>query len=133
MKLDHELNKKILAAIEELSEPYVSLGDVTEKAGIPFDEKAVHHFEILADQDLVARSDGSKSMGVKVGGDGHISASKGISIRLTAEGHEYILAINKSVIWEKAKSKFGDLGMAAMKEGAKVLIQGLVAQRLQNP
>ena len=104
MKVDQEYLKLILNTFIESPRSFIWVADLMER-GIEMDDKFLFHIQILEDQDLIEALDKKSDLGYEItlGGEYRWQSRP---LRLTASGHEFVEAMNKSEIWEIIKAEF---------------------------
>jgi hypothetical protein len=108
MKRDMDLVRRILMDIEACPEADAQPGYLQLDFEGHSTEEVMYHVQLLGEAGLIETQDQSDLAGFRI-----------FPQRLTWQGHEFLDAIRKDTIWEKAKSialeKTGALGFEALK------------------
>lgn len=125
MKMNPELIKMILLAIEDSESAYITLQDIARAVGTEVDEKFIYQCELIADQGLIVDGNGQPNIGIKRDLYGDITISV-IKLRLSAAGHDYLGAIKNTDIWNRVMKTAGDFGLKAMIEAAGAAVSEMI-------
>ena len=121
MKLDPDLIKKILTALEETEtdDPRAYLANINKIEGY-HEESLIYHIRQLIDADFI---DGR--MIDSIGGNTSVLIS-----RLSWKGHEFVENSRSDTLWSKAKttvvSKAGGISIDLLSEVLRKLVSGAV-------
>ena len=119
MQIDYEYLKELLDVFLQSEEPTVNWRsfDSLRKEG---EHKFVFHIEILVDKKLMEGALKDKSIGITrgFGGEYHVSV---IPWRLTADGHDFAVSLNKPTVLTTIKEKFKTEGLSVVIDIAKTI------------
>lgn len=125
MKPDPDVIKRLLDAFEHYPKPFPSLNDLRElDVSLPDDELLAFHLLLMEERGLVADASGDPGVGVSVCASGEVVVSY-ISLRLTADGHDFAQQLRDPVVYEKVKAVMGTSGL-----GVAVSVAGAVVTQL---
>lgn len=131
MKIDHEYLKGLLTAFEESDEPHTDIKKL-QQAGYDYRTyEFLFHMRLLDDQNLVARTDGKHGIGFFESADGGGTWSV-LSLRLTADGHDFLEALRNKEVWNTVKVSFKDAGIVMLVDVSKRLLEGFVQKKIDN-
>jgi hypothetical protein len=130
MKVDQEYLKTMLNTFVESPHSFIWVADLIEK-GIEMDDKFLFHMQILEDQGFVEALDKKSGLGYEIllGGEYKWNSRP---LRLTASGHEFVEAINRSEIWEVIKEEFKDSSLSTLKSAASTLLKALAKKQIHK-
>jgi hypothetical protein len=130
MKIDQEYLKTMLNTFVESPHSFIWVADLIEK-GIEMDDKFLFHIQILEDQSFVEALDKKSDLGYEIllGGEYKWNSRP---LRLTASGHEFVEAINRSEIWEVIKEEFKDSSLSTLKSAASTLLKALAKKQIHK-
>jgi hypothetical protein len=130
MKIDQEYLKTMLNTFVESPHSFIWVADLIEK-GIEMDDKFLFHMQILEDQGFVEALDKKSDLGYEIllGGEYKWNSRP---LRLTASGHEFVEAINRSEIWEVIKEEFKDSSLSTLKSAASTLLKALAKKQIHK-
>lgn len=130
MKVDQEYLKLILNTFIESPRSFIWVADLMER-GIEMDDKFLFHIQILEDQDLIEALDKKSDLGYEItlGGEYRWQSRP---LRLTASGHEFVEAMNKSEIWEIIKEEFKDSSLSTIKSAATTLLKAFAKKQIDK-
>jgi repressor of nif and glnA expression len=129
MKIDQIYLKGMLGAFESAEAPTTDIQEL-ERKGFKYSEDAfIFHLGILADQGFVQREQGH-GLGYKKGAGGDISWSV-VPLRLTAQGHDFIEALNNSQVWDTIKTEFKDASIGTLWKVSKGLLEGYTKKKIE--
>lgn len=130
MKVDQEYLKLILNTFIASPRSFIWVADLMEK-GIEMDDKFLFHIQILEDQDLIEALDKKSDLGYEItlGGEYRWQSRP---LRLTASGHEFVEAMNKSEIWEIIKEEFKDSSLSTIKSAATTLLKAFAKKQIDK-
>ena len=123
MKIDTEYLKGLLNAFQASDTPFT---DIRKLAAMGFDfedDRFIFHIQLMEDQGLIEEARGG-DLGYVFGGMGDIHWSCK-DIRLTADGHNFIDALDKSEVWEIIKKDFKEESL-----GTLLKVVGSLAEKL---
>jgi len=106
------------------------VADFTDK-GIELDDKFLFHIQILEDQHFIECLDKKSDIGYEItlGGDFEWQSRP---LRLTATGHEFVEAINRSEIWEIMKEEFKESSLTTLKSAATSLLKAFAKKQINK-
>jgi len=95
------------------------------------DDKFLFHIQILEDQKLIECLDKKSELGYEItlGGEYKWNSRP---LRLTAAGHEFAEALNKSEIWEILKHEFRDASLTTLNPQPPVFLKRLQKSKSTN-
>jgi len=130
MKIDQEYLKLMLNTFIESSRSFIWVADFVER-GIEMDDKFLFHMQILEDQDFIEPLDKKSDLGYEIllGGEYKWHSRP---LRLTAAGHEFVEAMNKSEIWEIIKEEFKDSSLSTLKSAATTLLKAFAKKQIDK-
>jgi hypothetical protein len=130
MKIDQDYLKLILDAFIDSPRSFIWVADLLDK-GIEMDDKFLFHMQILEDHDFIEPLDKKSELGYEIllGGE-YTWHSR--PLRLTASGHEFIEALNKSEIWEILKAEFKDSSLSTLKSAATTLLKAFAQKQVEK-
>ena len=130
MKVDQEYLKLILNTFIESPRSFIWVADLMER-GIEMDDKFLFHIQILEDQVLIEALDKKSDLGYEItlGGEYRWQSRP---LRLTASGHEFVEAMNKSEIWEIIKEEFKDSSLSTIKSAATTLLKAFAKKQIDK-
>jgi hypothetical protein len=130
MKVDQEYLKLILNTFIASPRSFIWVADLMER-GIEMDDKFLFHIQILEDQDLIEALDKKSDLGYEItlGGEYRWQSRP---LRLTASGHEFVEAMNKSEIWEIIKEEFKDSSLSTIKSAATTLLKAFAKKQIDK-
>ena len=130
MKIDDEYLKKLLNTFLDSPRSFVELNDFSERS-IAIDDKFLFHMQALEDQAMVECLNKEKSLGYIIALSGRF---EWISrpLRLTAPGHEFADALNRSEVWEGLKSGFKDASLSTLSIAAKELLTAFIKKKAKD-
>lgn len=131
MKIDHDYLKGLLEAFEASSSPTTDINALKEAGFDHNDERFIFHYEILADQDIIAGASRDGGIGYERGVSGQVYWSV-VPIRLTAKGHEFLEALRNQEVWEVIKAEFKDASISTLVDVSKDLLAGFLKQKVSN-
>jgi len=130
MKIDQDYTKHLLNIFIE-SECAGIYPDSFVDNGIPLDAKFLFHMQILEDQHFVECLDKIRGLGYEIGMGGEFTW-KGHPIRLTAAGHEFAEALNKSEVWDVLKKEFKEASLSTLSNAAKQLLGAFARKQINK-
>ena len=130
MKVDQEYLKLILNTFIESPRSFIWVADLMER-GVEMDDKFLFHIQILEDQDLIEALDKKSDLGYEItlGGEYRWQSRP---LRLTASGHEFVEAMNRSEIWEIIKEEFKDSSLSTIKSAATILLKAFAKKQIDK-
>ena len=128
MKIDQDYLKGLLDAFEATETPTTDISELKGR-GFNYEEDTfLFHLKILADKNLIEQESGG-GLGYRRLGDGGISWSV-VGLRLTAQGHEFIEALNNSKVWDTIKSEFKDASVGTLLKVSKSMLEGYTKKKV---
>jgi hypothetical protein len=129
MKINQSYLKGMLGAFESAEAPTTDIQELDGKGFKCSEDVFIFHLQILADQDFVQREQGH-GLGYTKGAGGDISWSV-VPLRLTAQGHDFIEALNNSQVWDTIKTEFKDASIGTLWKVSKGLLEGCTKKKLE--
>jgi len=130
MKIDQEYLKIMLNTFIESPRSFIWVADIMEK-GIAMDDKFLFHMQILEDQNFIECLDKKSDIGYEITLGGEFEW-RSRPLRLTATGHEFVEAINRSEIWDIIKEEFKDSSLSTLKSAASSLLKAFAKKQLNK-
>lgn len=130
MKIDQDYLKDILNTFLESPRSFVWVADIMDK-GIAMDDKFLFHMQILEDQHFIECLDKTSQLGYEITLGGAFKWQSR-PLRLTASGHEFVEAINRSEIWDIIRQEFKDSSLSTLKSAASTLLMALAKKQLNK-
>ena len=135
MKIDNNYIKKLLHTVESMESARPYLGDVLESMGLEdVSDEFILHYEVLFDYEFLEAPSGngySGEIGIKQSADGMYFWSN-IPIRLTAQGHEFIQAMDKSEVWDIVKTEFKESSVKTVFNVATGIAENYAKKKLKS-
>lgn len=130
MRIDQDYLKVMLNTFVESPRSFVWVGDML-KGQVVMDDKFLFHIQILEDQGFIECLDKKSELGYQVtlGGEYEWQSRP---LRLTAAGHEFVEAINRSEIWEILKGEFRDASLTTLRSAATTLLKAVAERQLKK-
>ena len=129
MKIDQEYLKRILEIAQSSLKPTFTIVDF-EHAGVPYNTDLFEfHMQILNEQRLIVQDDGDYGFGMIKSIDGFRSWSV-LPLRLSADGHEFIEALENVDVWTTIKTDFRDASIKTLKDVGLQLLEGYVKKKV---
>jgi hypothetical protein len=91
----------------------------------------IEHYEVLFDYGFIEPTDESGRIGIEQKGYGEYFWIN-LPIRLTAQGHEFIEAMQKNEVWEVVKKEFKDNSIKTIFDVATGLAEGFARKKLEK-
>ena len=130
MKINQDYLKRLLELAQGSPTPTFSILDF-ERAGMPYDsDEFEFHMQILNDQNLIVQDDGDSGFGMVKGIDGIRSWSV-LPLRLSADGHEFIEALENAQVWETIKREFKGASIKTLKDVGLQLLEGYAKKKVK--
>lgn len=130
MKINHSYLKKILDAFEASDTPTTDI-EKLKACGLNIeDDQFIFHLQIIKDKKLI---EGDKKNGI-----GYCTNAKNenswliIPLRLTAQGHDFIEALNNKEVWKIIKSDFKEASIETILRVSKDLLDGFVKKKIEG-
>jgi hypothetical protein len=131
MKIDQEYLKHLLEIARRSPRPTFTIEDFDE-AGVPHDTDAFEfHMQIINEQRLIVQDDGDYGFGMVKSIDGFRSWSV-LPLRLSADGHEFIEALENVDVWTTIKRDFRDASIKTLKDVGLQLLEGYVKKKVNG-
>lgn len=129
MKQNPEYLRHLLDTLQESPSPWPSIGYLAD-SGIKPDEQMVFHLQLLNDGGFVQPMGDDSNFGFLNFGDEvkHTHAS----LRLTAQGHEFIEALDKQEIWDVVKSQFKGASLKTLFTVSRAMLDGYARETLKK-
>lgn len=130
MQIDQEYLKLMLNTFVASPHSFIWVSDLVDQ-GIELDDKFLFHIQILEDQGFVESLDKKSDLGYEIllGGEFKWQSRP---LRLTASGHEFVEAINKSEVWEIIKEEFKDSSMSTLRSAATTLLKAFAKKQVEK-
>ncbi|MFD3249830.1 DUF2513 domain-containing protein [Rahnella aquatilis] len=129
MKIDHEYLKGLLEAFEASGKPQTDIIKLQQTGYDYQTHEFLFHMRLLEDRNLIARTDGKHGMGYSEAADDGGSWSV-LSLRLTANGHDFVEAIRNKEVWNTVKTGFKDASMGTLVTVSKQLLDGYLQKKI---
>ena len=129
MKIDQSYLKGMLGAFESAEFPTTDINELANKGFKNSEDAFVFHLQILEDQDFVQGEQGH-GLGYTKGAGGDIFWSV-VPLRLTAQGHDFIEALNNSQVWDTIKTEFKDASIGTLWKVSKGLLEGYTKKKIE--
>lgn len=109
---------------------FIWVSDLVDQ-GIEMDDKFLFHIQILEDQGFVESLDKKSDLGYEIllGGEFKWQSRP---LRLTASGHEFVEALNKSEVWEIIKEEFKDSSISTLRSAATTLFKAFAKKQVEK-
>jgi hypothetical protein len=130
VKIDQAYLKQLLNGFLVSERSFVWPGDLL-RDGVELDDKFLFHMQILEDQRFVECLDRRPDLGYEITLGGEFTWHSR-PLRLTAAGHEFVEALNRSEIWEVIKAEFQDASVATLTTAAKGLLEAFARKQIQK-
>ena len=132
MKFDIEYFKKLLETFEKIDDISITVFDL-QKEGYDLEDKNLpFHLDLMNDKDfLKAKTDKANYVGYQRSTNGDIRWGS-VSLRLTAQGHEFLAQLKEPEVWSKIKEQFKESGIDAVKTAAKELTTILIKKKIKD-
>jgi hypothetical protein len=130
VKIDQAYLKQLLNGFLVSERSFVWPGDLL-RDGVELDDKFLFHMQILEDQRFVECLDRRLDLGYEITLGGEFTWHSR-PLRLTAAGHEFVEALNRSEIWEVIKAEFQDASVATLTTAAKGLLEAFARKQIQK-
>lgn len=130
LKIDQEYLKTLLNTFIDSSRSFTWVADFIDK-GVEIDDKFLFHIQILEDQNFVECLDKKSDIGYEITLGGEFEW-KSRPLRLTAAGHEFVEAINRSEIWSVIKKEFKDSSLSTLKSAASSLLKAFAKKQINK-
>lgn len=130
MKIDQEYLKLMLNTFVASPHSFIWVSDLVDQ-GIEMDDKFLFHIQILEDQGFVESLDKKSDLGYEIllGGEFKWQSRP---LRLTASGHEFVEALNKSEVWEIIKEEFKDSSISTLRSAATTLFKAFAKKQVEK-
>ena len=130
MKIDQNYLKGLLEAFQAAEHPTTDI-DQLKAQGFDYEEdRFIFHLQILNDENLV-EGENSYHLGMKKGADGHVCWSL-VPLRLTAQGHSFIEALQNDDVWTSIKSGFKNASIETLVNVSKNLMEGFLKKKINE-
>jgi hypothetical protein len=130
MKIDQAYLKQLLNGFLASDRSFVWVGDLLHD-GVELDDRFLFHMQILEDQRFIECLDRRLDLGYEIGLGGEFTWQSR-PLRLTAAGHEFIDALNRSEIWEVLKAEFQDASLSTLTTAAKGLLEAFARKQIKR-
>lgn len=130
MKIDQDYLKLMLNTFIESPRSFIWVADFIER-GIEMDDKFLFHIQILEDQNFIESLDKKSDLGYEITLGGEYTWQSR-PLRLTASGHEFVEAMNRSEIWEILKEEFKDSSLSTLKSAATTLLKAFAKKQISK-
>ncbi|SRY72850.1 Uncharacterised protein [Escherichia coli] len=130
MKIDHEYLKGLLDAFEASEEPHTDIKQL-QLAGYDYStDEFLFHMRLLADRQLIARTDGKYGFGFSEAADG--GSWFVIPLRLTSSGHDFLEALRNKEVWSSLKTGFKDASIGTLVDVSRRLLDGYIQKKIDD-
>lgn len=135
MKPNPEYLRRLLNMLRACPSPWSSIGYLSDSGIIP-DKQLLFHLQLLSDSGFIepVSDDNSKSddsFGFSEGIDDNPDWSD-VLLRLTAQGYEFIEALDQKEVWEIIKTQFHSASLRTMFRVGRILVYGYAKELLRN-
>ena len=129
MKPDPDYLRRLLDALQASPSPWPTTSYLSE-SGVEPDEQMLFHLQLLNDGEFVepVNTDsnfGFMEMGTELGW-------QHASLRLTAQGHEFIEALDKKEVWDVIKSQFHGASLKTIFHVGRALVDGYARETVKK-
>lgn len=130
LKIEQDYLKKMLNTFTDSPRSFIWISDFIDK-GIKIDDTFLFHIQILEDQRFIECLDKKSDIGydITLGGNFEWNSRP---LRLTAAGHEFVEAINRSEIWSVMKKEFKDASLSTLKSAASSLLKAFAKKQINK-
>ena len=129
MKQDPEYLRKLLDTLQASPSPWPRIGYL-EASGIEPDEQMLFHLQLLNDGGFVQSMDDDSAFGFEEVCDEF--CYRDVSLRLTAQGHEFIEALDKQEIWDVVKGQFKGASLKTLFTVSRAMLDGYARETLKK-
>jgi len=129
VKIEQIYLKDLLEAFESAKGSMTNIQELNDKGFNCQEEIFIFHLRILADQKFVEGEKGV-GLGYSIGANSNVSWSV-VPLRLTAEGHEFIEALQNREVWNTIKSDFKDASISTLWDVSKELLEGYTKKKIE--
>jgi Hypothetical protein (DUF2513) len=126
MKINQEYLKGLLEAFQSAEKPTTDIRELEQKGFSYQKPEFIFHLQILSDQHLVVRESGV-GLGYSPNGGWVVTP-----LRLTAQGHEFIEALNNSQVWETIKTEFSEASIGTLWKVSKELLEAYTKKKITS-
>ncbi|RLB75537.1 MAG: hypothetical protein DRH24_19455 [Deltaproteobacteria bacterium] len=132
MKINQDYLKSLLNTFLESERPFAEIDDF-QKMGLKIDDRFLFHMQILEDQKIIERFDKEQDIGLgySIAGSG-VFQWIGTPLRLTANGHEFTDALNKTEVWEFIKTEFKDASVGTLCRVGKEMLGAFAKKQIKK-
>ena len=131
MKIDQDYLKRLLEIAQGSPTPTFTIEDF-DREGADHDTDAFEfHMQILNEQGLIVQDDGDDGFGMFKSIDGHRSWSV-LPLRLSADGHEFIEALENKEVWSTIKREFKGASIKTLKDVGLQLLEGYAKKKVKE-
>lgn len=129
MKPDPDYLRRLLDALRASPSPWPTT-DYLAKSEIEPDEQMLFHLQLLNDGGFVQPVNTDSNFGFK-----ELSGEvewQDVSLRLTAQGHEFIEALDKKEVWDIIKSQFRGASLRTLFQVGRALFDGYARETIKK-
>jgi len=126
MTIDKDYLRSVLIAFQNAPGPAMDIHQLREVGISHRDDKFLFHLQLLEDMHLIEPLSGRGGLGYTFGAAGDVVWSV-IPLRLTAAGHEFAEALQRTPIWEAVKKHGQELTISSLMTVSKHLMTRLLA------
>lgn len=130
MKQDPEYLKRLLSALQACPSPWPSMAYL-EEAGVTPDGKMLFHLQLLNDNGFIQPIDKDSKFGF-MESVGEEFGWTDTNLRLTAQGHEFIEALDKEEVWNVIKDQFRDATLRTIFDVGRALVNGFAREQIKK-
>jgi hypothetical protein len=131
MKIDQDYLKDLLNAFQAEESLYTDINKLKEKGFDHLTGKFLFHIQILEDKKLIENCTKDFRIGYDFTLDGGISWTI-LPLRLTANGHELLEALNKSEVWDIIKKEFKEASVSTLFSVGTTLVKNLALKKIEK-
>lgn len=130
MNIDTHYLKGLLGAFKSSNTPFTNINILKEHGFHHDDDSFLFHMQMLEDKRLVRACTGS---GI---GYSHTESGETVwltrNMRLTSEGHDLALALERGEVWEIIKNEFNNEGISVLLKVAIVLSENFAIEKVNS-
>lgn len=131
MKIDQTYVKQLLNGFLTSERSFAWPNQLLPPDQEEYDDKFLFHMQILEDQGFIECLDRRQDLGYEIQLGGEFTWHSR-PLRLTAAGHEFVEALNRSEIWEVIKAEFQDASVATLTTAAKGLLEAFARKQIKK-
>lgn len=129
MKPDPDYLRSLLNALQASPSPWPSIAKLAE-GGIEPNEQMLFHLQLLNDGGFVQPVNADSNFGFMEFSDGF--SCQDASLRLTAQGYEFIEALDKKEVWDVIRSQFRGASIKTLFQVGRALVEGYARETIRK-